>query len=126
MGGKIEAREATCRMINDLQGRPIDQAVILYFPCPASFTGEDVVELQTHGSIAVIRKLFSVLQTSFRIASPGEFSLRAFLNGKIDLTRAEGIADLINAETDAQLRQAKVGQDTFDCENCLTLPHTKA
>ena len=47
VGGKIEAREATCRMINDLQGRPIDQAVILYFPCPASFTGEDVVELQT-------------------------------------------------------------------------------
>ena len=93
-------------MLYDQQGRPIDQAVVLYFPSPASFTGEDVVELQTHGSIAVIRAIFSILQTIFRIASPGEFSLRAFLNGKVDLTRAEAIADIINAETDAQLRQA--------------------
>ncbi|MFV9838454.1 MAG: tRNA uridine-5-carboxymethylaminomethyl(34) synthesis GTPase MnmE [Aaplasma endosymbiont of Hyalomma asiaticum] len=107
----IEPRVATCRMLYDQQGRPIDQAVVLYFPSPASFTGEDVVELQTHGSIAVIRAIFSILQTIFRIASPGEFSLRAFLNGKVDLTRAEAIADIINAETDAQLRQA-VSQST--------------
>ena len=105
-GEEVEPRVASCRILYDEQGRAIDQAVVLYFPSPASFTGEDVVELQTHGSIAVIRAIFSILQTAFRIASPGEFSLRAFLNGKIDLTRAEGIADLINAETDAQLRQA--------------------
>ncbi|CAN7944258.1 unnamed protein product, partial [Ixodes pacificus] len=87
-------------------GEPIDQAIVLYFPGPNSFTGEDVVELQIHGSLAVIRVLFRELQKRFRIAEPGEFSLRAFLNHKMDLTKAEGIADLINAETEVQLRQA--------------------
>ncbi|ASI48023.1 MAG: tRNA uridine-5-carboxymethylaminomethyl(34) synthesis GTPase MnmE [Anaplasma ovis] len=99
-------RVATCRILYNKKRQPIDQAVVLYFPGPGSFTGEDVVELQIHGSLAVIRLLFAELQTVFRIADPGEFSLRAFLNGKIDLTRAEGLADLINSETEAQLRQA--------------------
>ncbi|UQD54329.1 tRNA uridine-5-carboxymethylaminomethyl(34) synthesis GTPase MnmE [Anaplasma phagocytophilum] len=102
----ITPRVAHCRLLHDSKGRLIDQAVVLYFPKPGSFTGEDVVELQVHGSRAVIRLLYEELQTFIRIAEPGEFSLRAYLNGKMDLTRAEGIADLINAETDAQLRQA--------------------
>ncbi|MEH0830989.1 tRNA uridine-5-carboxymethylaminomethyl(34) synthesis GTPase MnmE [Anaplasma bovis] len=104
--GEIEPRMAHCKTLYDRKGIPIDYAVILYFPGPNSFTGEDVVELQVHGSNAVIRLIFEELQGFIRIAEPGEFSLRAFLNGKIDLTRAEGIADLINAETEAQLRQA--------------------
>ncbi|AXW85417.1 tRNA uridine-5-carboxymethylaminomethyl(34) synthesis GTPase MnmE [Anaplasma marginale] len=102
----VRSRVATCKTLYDKKRQPIDQAVVLYFPGPGSFTGEDVVELQVHGSLAVIRLLFEELQTVFRIAEPGEFSLRAFLNGKIDLTRAEGIADLVNSETEAQLRQA--------------------
>ncbi|MCU7611214.1 tRNA uridine-5-carboxymethylaminomethyl(34) synthesis GTPase MnmE [Anaplasma capra] len=102
----LHPRVATCKILYDRRHLPIDQAVVLYFPGPGSFTGEDVVELQVHGSLAVVRLLFEELQTVFRIAEPGEFSLRAFLNGKIDLTRAEGIADLVNAETEAQLRQA--------------------
>ncbi|MGN7678397.1 MAG: tRNA uridine-5-carboxymethylaminomethyl(34) synthesis GTPase MnmE [Anaplasma sp.] len=102
----VHPRVATCKILYDRDRRPIDQAVVLYFPGPGSFTGEDVVELQVHGSQAVVRLLFEELQTTFRMAEPGEFSLRAFLNGKIDLTRAEGIVDIINAETEAQLRQA--------------------
>ncbi|WP_410519517.1 tRNA uridine-5-carboxymethylaminomethyl(34) synthesis GTPase MnmE [Candidatus Anaplasma sp. TIGMIC] len=108
---EISPRMATCKILRDSSGHPIDQAVVLYFPAPGSFTGEDVIELQVHGSIAVIRRLYDMLHTVIRIANPGEFSLRAYLNGKIDLTMAEGISDLINAETEAQLRQA-VAQST--------------
>jgi len=86
----------------------IDRALVLWFPAPASFTGEDVVELHVHGSRAVISALLSYVigMGGIRLAQPGEFSRRAFLHGKMDLTQAEGLADLIDAETASQRRQA--------------------
>lgn len=86
----------------------IDTALVLYFPAPHSFTGEDVIEYHIHGSRAVIQMLLSALSTlpGLRPAEPGEFARRAFMQGKMDLTAAEGLADLIDAETEAQQRQA--------------------
>ncbi len=86
----------------------IDNAMVVYFKAPASFTGEDVVEIHTHGSIAIAVILINALlgMDDLRLAEPGEFAKRAFLNGKFDLTSAEGIADLIEAETVQQHRQA--------------------
>ena len=86
----------------------IDHAMFVYFKSPASFTGEDVVELYTHGSIAIAKMLQSALLNieGLRPAEPGEFARRAFLNGKFDLTSAEGLADLIEAETIWQHKQA--------------------
>ncbi len=86
----------------------IDQALALYFPAPHSFTGEDVVELHTHGSRAVARMLLDALGSvdGLRLAEPGEFARRAFMNGKFDLAQAEGLGDLIDAETKAQHAQA--------------------
>ncbi|NPU68599.1 tRNA uridine-5-carboxymethylaminomethyl(34) synthesis GTPase MnmE [Bradyrhizobium sp. 83012] len=109
LAGKIPpARMATRVMLREHQGEPIDDAVVLWFPGPASATGEDVVELHVHGSRAVIATLFSVLAVTpqLRPAEPGEFTRRAFENGKIDLTEAEGLDDLIHADTDRQRRQA--------------------
>ena len=89
-------------------GEVIDRALILWFPNPHSFTGEDVTELQVHGGRAVLDRLFTVLgqQTGCRLAQPGEFTRRAFENGKLDLTGAEAIVDLVDAETEQQRRQA--------------------
>lgn len=86
----------------------IDKALVLWFPAPASFTGEDVAELHVHGSRAVMQALIATLSAlpGLRLAEPGEFARRAFLNGKMDLTEVEGLADLIDAETEAQRRQA--------------------
>lgn len=86
----------------------IDKALLLYFNAPDSFTGEDVVEIHCHGSRAVIHQLLGVLseQEDYRFAEPGEFARRAFMNGKMDLTAAEGLADLIDADTEAQRKQA--------------------
>ena len=85
----------------------IDQAIILYFPAPHSFTGEDCVELHVHGSRAILDRLYGVfVELGLKLAEPGEFSRRAVENGKIDLTQAEGIADLVDAETEAQRQQA--------------------
>lgn len=86
----------------------IDSALVLYFKKPHSFTGEDVIEFHTHGSIAVDKILTSVLLNNFpiRLAEAGEFSKRAFLNNKMDLTSAEGLADLLEAETEQQHKQA--------------------
>ncbi|HEY8191436.1 MAG TPA: tRNA uridine-5-carboxymethylaminomethyl(34) synthesis GTPase MnmE [Alphaproteobacteria bacterium] len=86
----------------------IDHALAVYFKNPASYTGEDTVEYHTHGSPAVVQALLRALATlpGHRMAEPGEFTRRAFENGKIDLTEAEGIADLINAETELQRVQA--------------------
>ncbi|MEQ1789822.1 MAG: tRNA uridine-5-carboxymethylaminomethyl(34) synthesis GTPase MnmE [Rickettsiales bacterium] len=90
------------------KGEVVDSALVLYFKAPHSFTGEDVAELHTHGSKAVIRRASEILSSmpNVRMALPGEFSRRAFENGKMDLTEAEGIADLIDAETTAQAKQA--------------------
>ena len=85
----------------------IDEGIVLYFPAPHSFTGEDVVELQGHGGPVVMDLLLRrVLQLGARLARPGEFSERAFLNGKLDLTQAEAIADLIDAGTGSAARMA--------------------
>ena len=86
----------------------LDQALVLYFAGPASETGEDIVELQVHGGRAVVRAVLDALGTvpGCRPAEPGEFAHRAFVNGKLDLTAAEGLADLIDAETEAQRQQA--------------------
>ncbi|HJS45579.1 MAG TPA: tRNA uridine-5-carboxymethylaminomethyl(34) synthesis GTPase MnmE [Rhizomicrobium sp.] len=88
-------------------GAEIDQALLLWFPAPHSFTGEDVAEFHLHGGRAIREALFSALTAlGLRPAEPGEFSRRAVENGKLDLTRAEAVADLVDAETPAQLRQA--------------------
>lgn len=86
----------------------LDHALVLFFPAPHSFTGEDVVELHTHGGRAVWQAVTESLSalSGLRLAEPGEFTRRAFINGKMDLTAAEGIADLIHAETTAQRKQA--------------------
>ena len=90
------------------RGSKLDRGLVLWFPAPASFTGEDMAELQVHGSRAVIRAVLDALLalSGIRLAEPGEFARRAFENGKLDLTEVEGLADLINAETEAQRRQA--------------------
>lgn len=85
-------------------GETIDHALVLYFAAPASFTGEDVIELHIHGGRAVIEETLTILSTikNCRLAEAGEFTRRAFVNGKMDLTEVEGLADLINAETQTQ------------------------
>lgn len=87
---------------------PLDDALLLWFPGPGSFTGEDVAELHIHGGRAVIQAVLEALLSlnGLRMAEPGEFTRRAFENGKMDLTAVEGLADLIDAETEAQRRQA--------------------
>ena len=91
----------------DAQGRGIDQGVALYFRGPASFTGEDVLELQGHGGPVVMDMLLQrTLELGARLAEPGEFSRRAFLNDKLDLAQAEAVADLIDSQTQAAARSA--------------------
>ncbi len=103
---EIKPRFATLVDLYDDSSQLIDNGIIIYFPAPNSFTGEDVIELQVHGSKAVIKIILEELSKVFVVAEPGEFSLRAFLNGKFDLTQIEGIADLIDAETKMQAKQA--------------------
>jgi tRNA modification GTPase len=91
----------------DAAGAAIDEGILLYFPSPASFTGEDVIELQGHGGPVVMRMLLErCLELGARLAEPGEFTRRAFLNGKLDLAQAESVADLIEASTAAAARSA--------------------
>jgi tRNA modification GTPase len=109
LAGKLPMpRMATRALIRDVGQRPIDDAVVLWFPAPASATGEDVAEVHVHGGRAVLAALFATLAASdnVRAAEPGEFTRRAFENGKLDLTEAEGLDDLIHADTDRQRRQA--------------------
>ncbi len=93
---------------HDKSDETIDTGLVVYFAHPASFTGEDCAELHLHGGIAVVRSMLSCLAAlpNFRLAEAGEFTKRAFLSGKLDLTQAEGLADLISAETEAQRRVA--------------------
>lgn len=94
--------------VDPRDGAPIDDGLALVFPAPNSFTGEDVVELHLHGGGAVIAAALDALiaQDNVRLAEPGEFTRRAFENGKLDLAEAEGLADLVDAETEGQRRQA--------------------
>jgi tRNA modification GTPase len=101
-------RRATRALLRDANRQPIDDAVVLWFPGPTSATGEDVAEFHVHGGRAVLAALFAALSGfgDVRPAEPGEFTRRAFENGKLDLTEAEGLDDLIHADTDRQRRQA--------------------
>ncbi|RUW03071.1 tRNA uridine-5-carboxymethylaminomethyl(34) synthesis GTPase MnmE [Mesorhizobium sp. M1A.F.Ca.IN.022.05.2.1] len=107
-GGGIKDRFATLRKLMAPDGSVIDHGLVVFFPGPSSFTGEDVGEFHVHGSRAVAAKMLETL-TGFagvRHAQPGEFTRRAFLNGKLDLVETEALADLVNAETEAQRRFA--------------------
>lgn len=101
-----QPRVATRARFKDTRGELLDDGLVLWFPAPRSFTGEDVAELHLHGGRAVLDSIFAVLAQTLRPAEPGEFSRRAFDNDKLDLTAAEAIADLVDAETRAQQRQA--------------------
>lgn len=101
-------RAAVRALRHPTTGDYLDEAMVILMPSPASFTGEDVVELHVHGGMAVIEAALSAIAATgmARMAEPGEFTRRAFENGRLDLTQAESVADLIDAETDAQRRQA--------------------
>jgi tRNA modification GTPase len=120
-GRTLKPREATYLPFRDAAGEPVDHGLAIHFPSPNSFTGEDVLELQAHGGAVVLQLLVArCLEAAaeldnvtgrarlpgLRVAEPGEFSQRAFLNGKIDLAQAEAIADLIDASTEAAARSA--------------------
>jgi tRNA modification GTPase len=107
-GGMPPPRVAQRRRLCDPQsGEALDDGLVLWFPAPRSATGEDVAELHLHGSRAVLAAVMQALaRFGLRLAEPGEFTRRAFLNGKLDLLQAEAIADLAAAETEAQRRQA--------------------
>src|SRR6185312_5228962 len=109
LAGKIPSpRVATRASLRDASDQGIDDSIVLWFPGPASATGEDVAEFHVHGGRAVLASLFAALLgiENLRAAEPGEFTRRAFENGKLDLTEAEGLDDLIHADTDRQRRQA--------------------
>ena len=100
-------RSAMFARFLDAEGGALDEGIALYFPAPASFTGEDVLELQGHGGPVVMQMLLErCLELGARLAEPGEFTRRAFLNGKLDLAQAESVADLIEASTAAAARSA--------------------
>jgi tRNA modification GTPase len=110
-GRALKPREATYLPFRAADGQPIDQGLAIHFPAPNSYTGEDVLELQAHGGPVVLQLLLArCLEAGspmgLRVAQPGEFTQRAFLNDKIDLAQAEAIADLIEASTEAAARSA--------------------
>ena len=107
-GSLPEARHAAVRTLRDAEGEVLDEALVLRFDGPASSTGENIVEFQCHGGRAVVDAVLAALKLvdGLRIAQPGEFTRRAFENGRIDLTEAEGLADLIEAETETQRKAA--------------------
>lgn len=107
----LKPRHATYLSFPDAEGQPIDQGLAIHFPAPHSYTGEDVLELQAHGGPVVLQLLLArCLQAGsgigLRLAEPGEFTERAFLNDKIDLAQAEAVSDLIDASTEAAARSA--------------------
>jgi len=107
LGAAPAARTAARAVFRSAAGEPIDDGIALFFPAPASYTGEDVLELQGHGGPVVLQMLLRrCVQLGARLAEPGEFSRRAFLNDKLDLAQAEGVADLIDAATEAAARCA--------------------
>jgi tRNA modification GTPase len=107
LGREPAPRRAVLTRFVDHQGQPIDEGIAIYFPAPHSYTGEDVLELQGHGGPAVLQQVLDrCLRLGVRLAEPGEFTRRAFLNGKLDLAQAEGVADLIQARSEAAARAA--------------------
>ena len=132
-------RRASLRILVDPTTRdPLDTAVVLWFPGPASYTGQDMVELQVHGGVAVVDGLLASLcsQPLLRLATPGEFTRRALLNGKLDLVEAEGLADLllVRGLLPSQLNAAPIGRnpsrpqtDAFlTCATCRRKPPRSA
>jgi tRNA modification GTPase len=104
---RLDPRTATFVTFRDAQGEPLDQGLALYFPAPASYTGETVLELHGHGSPIGLRLLLArCVELGARLAEPGEFTKRAFVNGKLDLAQAESVADLIEAATSTAARAA--------------------
>lgn len=120
IGHTPNARHAYFTNLRDNAGDLIDQCLVIYFPGPQSFTGEDVIEIHSHGAPAVIQKIFAYMaESGARMAMPGEFSRRAFNNGKMDLADVDGLAALLNAQTDRQRKyalQSMTGRDsrTYD------------
>lgn len=110
-GKSLKPREATYLPFADDKGQAIDHGLAIHFPAPHSYTGEDVLELQAHGGAVVLQLLLARCvqagaSMGLRLAQPGEFTQRAFLNGKMDLAQAEAVADLIDASTEAAARSA--------------------
>jgi len=106
----LPAKGRGLRRLIDFDGSQLDEALVLSFAAPASFTGENIVEFQVHGSTAVVSAVLDRLTKTpdLRLAEPGEFTRRALENGKLDLAQVEALADLIDAETEAQRKQAQV------------------
>lgn len=107
-GGIVKPRVAVLRRFRAPDGTVLDKGLVVFFPGPASFTGEDVAEFHVHGGRAVVARMLETITglDGIRHAEPGEFTRRAFLNGKADLVETEALADLVNAETEAQRRFA--------------------
>lgn len=106
-GRSVNPRVASLVPFLDADGQALDEGLLLYFPAPHSYTGEDVIELQGHGGPVVMQMLLArCLELGARMAAPGEFTQRAFLSGRLDLAQAEGVADLIDATTSAAARSA--------------------
>ena len=109
-GGPLQARRATYLPLLNAEGETIDRGLAIYFRAPNSYTGEDVLELQAHGGPVVLQLLLACcleagIEIGARLAQPGEFTQRAFLNGKLDLAQAEAVSDLIDASTEAGLQR---------------------
>ncbi|MDB5470847.1 MAG: tRNA uridine-5-carboxymethylaminomethyl(34) synthesis GTPase MnmE [Caulobacter sp.] len=101
------ARRASLRRLKDSEGRVLDEALVIWTPGPGSYTGEDAAELHLHGGPAIVEGVIQALHDlGLRLAEPGEFTRRAFENGRLDLAQAEAVADLVDAETQGQARQA--------------------
>jgi tRNA modification GTPase len=106
-GGCPPPRRTSLRRLRDQRGELLDQAIVIWLPGPATYTGEDVAEFHLHGGRAVLEGVAdALLDFGLRLAEPGEFSRRAFLNGRMDLLQAEAVGDLVAAETAGQRRQA--------------------
>lgn len=104
----VEARRVVRGMVRDVAGAVLDDVLVTCFPAPASYTGEDTVEVSGHGGVLVTQRLLDrFVACGARVAEAGEFTQRAFLNGKMDLTQAEGVMDVISAQTDLALRAAQ-------------------
>lgn len=107
LGQPLVPRHATYSPFLDADGSAIDHGIAIFFPCPNSYTGEDVLELQGHGGVAVLQLLLQrCLAMGARLADPGEFTQRAYLNNKLDLVQAESVADLIDASSEQAVRSA--------------------
>ena len=112
LGGTVPPpRQASLRTLRSASSEVLDRAVVLFFPGPASATGEDCIELHCHGGRAVVGAVSAALAAipGLRDAEPGEFTRRAFANGRLDLAQAEALGDLLTAETELQRRVAQAG-----------------